>query len=103
MDPVPDPLLLRKSGSAGNQTRASGSVARNCDYETTEAVGNRPQSSKFWKQWTREPALLSFCRAQIPQIVLRLNWHVRGDKLRLTAGGKYRIYFYRVHSKNLQN
>jgi hypothetical protein len=27
--PVPDPLLLRKSGSAGNRTRASGSVARN--------------------------------------------------------------------------
>jgi hypothetical protein len=25
-DPVPDPLLLRKSGSAGNRTRTSGSV-----------------------------------------------------------------------------
>jgi hypothetical protein len=30
-EPVPYPLLLRKSGSAGNQTRISGSVARNCD------------------------------------------------------------------------
>jgi hypothetical protein len=29
VDPVPDPLPLRKSGSAGNRTRASGSVARN--------------------------------------------------------------------------
>jgi hypothetical protein len=29
VDPVPDPLLLRKSGSAGNRTRTSGSVARN--------------------------------------------------------------------------
>jgi hypothetical protein len=28
VDPVPDPLLLRKSGSAGNPTRTSGSVAR---------------------------------------------------------------------------
>jgi hypothetical protein len=28
VDPVPDPLLLRKSGRAGNRTRASGSVAR---------------------------------------------------------------------------
>jgi hypothetical protein len=28
VDPVPDTLLLRKSGSAGNRTRASGSVAR---------------------------------------------------------------------------
>jgi hypothetical protein len=31
-DPVPDPLLLRKSGSAGNRTRTSGSVARNSDH-----------------------------------------------------------------------
>jgi hypothetical protein len=29
VDPVPDPLLLRKSGSAGNRTRINGSVARN--------------------------------------------------------------------------
>jgi hypothetical protein len=29
VDPVPDPLRLRKSGSAGNRTRTSGSVARN--------------------------------------------------------------------------
>jgi hypothetical protein len=32
VDPVPDPLLLRKSGSAGNRTRTSGSVARNSDH-----------------------------------------------------------------------
>jgi hypothetical protein len=32
VDPVPDPLLLRKSGSAGNLTRTSGSVARNSDH-----------------------------------------------------------------------
>jgi hypothetical protein len=38
MDPVPDPLLLRKSGSAGNRTRTSGSLARNSDHKTTEAV-----------------------------------------------------------------
>jgi hypothetical protein len=36
--PVPDPLLLRKSGSAGNRTRTSGSVARNSDHYTIEAV-----------------------------------------------------------------
>jgi hypothetical protein len=33
VDPVPDPLLLRKFGSAGNRNRASGS-----DHQTTEAV-----------------------------------------------------------------
>jgi hypothetical protein len=38
VDPVPDPLLLRKSGSAGNRTRTSGSIARNFDHKTTEAV-----------------------------------------------------------------
>jgi hypothetical protein len=32
VDPVPDPLLLRKSGSTGNRTRTSGSVARNCNH-----------------------------------------------------------------------
>jgi hypothetical protein len=39
VDPVPDPLLLRKSGSVGNRT--SGSVARNSNHLTTEAVLNR--------------------------------------------------------------
>jgi hypothetical protein len=38
VDPVPDPLLLRKSGSAGNEIRTSGSVARNSDHYTTKAV-----------------------------------------------------------------
>jgi hypothetical protein len=32
VDPVPDPLLLRKSGSAGNRSRTSGPVARNSDH-----------------------------------------------------------------------
>jgi hypothetical protein len=32
VDPVPDPLLLRKSGSAGNRTQAYGSVAKNSDH-----------------------------------------------------------------------
>jgi hypothetical protein len=32
VDPVPEPLLLRKSGRAENRTRTSGSVARNSDH-----------------------------------------------------------------------
>jgi hypothetical protein len=40
VDPVPDPLLLRKSGRIGNRTRTSGSVARNSVHQTTEAVQN---------------------------------------------------------------
>jgi hypothetical protein len=31
-DRIPDPLLLRKSGSAGNRTRISGSVASEFDH-----------------------------------------------------------------------
>jgi hypothetical protein len=38
MDPVPDPLLFFYSGSAGNRTWASGSIAKNADHYTTEAV-----------------------------------------------------------------
>jgi hypothetical protein len=32
VDPVPEPLLHRKSGSVGNRTRSSGSVARDSDH-----------------------------------------------------------------------
>jgi uncharacterized protein YcbK (DUF882 family) len=38
VDPAPDPLLFRKSGSTGNRTRTSGSVARNSDHQTAAAV-----------------------------------------------------------------
>jgi hypothetical protein len=38
VDPVPDPLLLRKSGKAGIETGAFGSVARNSDHYTTKEV-----------------------------------------------------------------
>jgi hypothetical protein len=70
-----DPLLLRKSGSAGNRTRTSGSVARNSDDKTIEAVSNNNTmirklmasellgfwtlsivlNSKYWKtkRWTK--------------------------------------------------
>jgi hypothetical protein len=45
VDPVPDPLLF--FCSAGNRTRASGSVAKNSDHRTTEAV---PLGSCFQKE-----------------------------------------------------
>jgi hypothetical protein len=40
VDPVTD-SLLRKSGSAGNRTLTSGTVARSSDHYTTEAVNLR--------------------------------------------------------------
>jgi hypothetical protein len=47
VDPITDPLLLRKSGSTGNRTRTSGSAARNSDHYTTEVVRNE---RKPWKK-----------------------------------------------------
>jgi hypothetical protein len=38
VDFIPDPLLLTKSGSAGNRTWTFGSVTNNSDHYTTEAV-----------------------------------------------------------------
>jgi hypothetical protein len=38
VDPVADPVLLRKCGSAGNRTGTPVSVARSSDHYTTEAV-----------------------------------------------------------------
>jgi hypothetical protein len=52
VDSVPDSLLLRKSGSPGNRTPTSGSVARNSDLSTTEAVSvsNNKMKSKNVEQ-----------------------------------------------------
>jgi hypothetical protein len=47
VDSDPDPLLLRKSGSAGNRTHTSGSVARNSDHQTTDAVTYSSKNDKF--------------------------------------------------------
>jgi hypothetical protein len=52
VDPVPDPLLLRKSGSAGNRTRTSRTVTNNSDHKTTEAVKLKLQVSKFTEKPT---------------------------------------------------
>jgi hypothetical protein len=38
VDLIPNPLFFIP-GSAGNRTRASGSVAKNSDHETTEVDG----------------------------------------------------------------
>jgi hypothetical protein len=47
VDSFQDPLLLRKSGSAGNRTRTSGSVARNSDHCITEEVLFSPIGSRY--------------------------------------------------------
>jgi hypothetical protein len=47
VDPVPDPLLLRKSGSAGNRTRSSGSVSIN-SYQYYHITVNK-ETSLFYQ------------------------------------------------------
>jgi hypothetical protein len=49
VDPVPDPLLLRRCGSAGNRTRVSGSVAKNSDHYIIEAIILIRLRFLFWK------------------------------------------------------
>jgi hypothetical protein len=66
VDPVPVPLLLRKSGSAGSRTRTSGSVARNSDRPQ---IGNTKYLYAFATVLfsCREPTLFHFQ-------FLRLGW-----------------------------
>jgi hypothetical protein len=47
VDPIPDPLLLRKSGRAGNRTQTSGSVARNSAHSTTEVKIEQATTMNF--------------------------------------------------------
>jgi hypothetical protein len=73
---VPDPLLLRKSGSAGNQTRTSGSVARD---------STRPQRrSKF-----------NDMRNELKGAVAIENWRNRTN--RITCVKQFRTDNYCCH------
>jgi hypothetical protein len=58
LDPVSDPLLLRKSGNAGNRTRTLGSVARNSDHKITEAVELRWMPIQFLTFFHQKLSLL---------------------------------------------
>jgi hypothetical protein len=57
VDSVPDPLLLRISGSDWNRTRTSGSVARNSNHLTTEAFYTYTQT--FFKMYSNVPKYVS--------------------------------------------
>jgi hypothetical protein len=70
VDPVPDPLLLRKCGSAGNRTRISGSEARNSIVAATDdmwwvwSIGGMSFGGN--RRALRKSALLPVCATQIP-------------------------------------
>jgi hypothetical protein len=74
VDPAPDPLLLRKCGSAGNRTRISGSVARNSDHYTTEVVYFlRHKKLKNWTPWSESASELRVYRPSDRRCLLRHN------------------------------
>jgi hypothetical protein len=60
MDPVPDPLLF--SGSAGNRTRASGSVAKNSDHCVCVYV--RASALKFLLSFIKHQAMRTHTEAE---------------------------------------
>jgi hypothetical protein len=49
VDPVPDPLLPRKSGRAGNRTRTAGSVARNIRPQRWSLFNSKALRSNAFK------------------------------------------------------
>jgi hypothetical protein len=68
VDPVPDPLLLRKSGSAGVEPGTSGSVARNslADYKPRSFSTRRGMD---WIYWPHVHITLNY-RRQLTALVL---------------------------------
>jgi hypothetical protein len=68
MDPVPDPLNLRKSGSAKTRTRTSESVARTSHCYTTEAV-----TLSFYNMMTYSYALRQTCIRNYRHLSLQSN------------------------------
>jgi hypothetical protein len=59
VDPVPDPLLLRKSCIAGIEPGTSGLAVRNSDHQTTEAVHTSMNTNKKFKIEENELETLS--------------------------------------------
>jgi hypothetical protein len=91
VDPVPDPLFLRKSGSARNRTRTSGSVARNSDRWTTEAVNNFAHTVKI----SVPPLNLDTCRSSQPHHAIVNEEHPK------RFPGRCSLVFYFLHSAGI--
>jgi hypothetical protein len=69
VDPVPDPLVIEESGSAGNRTQTSGSVARNSETRPQRRLTVAPTfqirqfcyDSSHDKVCMESPALKALC------------------------------------------
>jgi hypothetical protein len=78
MDPVPDPLLLIKCGSAGNRTRTSGSVATRPQRRSMST-----RSRKIMFLWSRvRPVVTSLRVGSIPR---NTGWLTISRKLTSTS------------------
>jgi hypothetical protein len=97
--PVPDPLLLRKSGNAGDRTRTSLSVARNSAHQTTEAVASVQMSQQNLKQGDEKENYKKICLFQFE------DWftgtRLRGQQRRLLVQNSLRPH--QVKSYSTQN
>jgi hypothetical protein len=77
-DPVPDPLLLRKFGTAGNRTGTSGSVAQNSDhiyairYRNFLHIRNQIQNASRWNSFLQGTHKEKY-KKQMNSIQWRLN------------------------------
>jgi hypothetical protein len=69
VDPVPDPLL-RKSGSAWNRTRASGSTASNSNQRLTNCISWTLKSDCFPHSPEFETGHVCYVQATSPE-----DWH----------------------------
>jgi hypothetical protein len=93
------PLLHRKSGSAGNRMRTSGSVARNSDHYTAVAV-NMKITNNFW-------LTTASVDCQYHTVLLRLSGIFTDESFLRTCGEmRYSLYatnpstvLFKVHMK----
>jgi hypothetical protein len=83
MDPVPDPLLFF-SGSAGNRTRAFGSVAKNQEIQQSYELIAEPSKWQIILTCTRKVtstiigqhvALMKYC-SDLSARIHMLEWHL---------------------------
>jgi hypothetical protein len=90
VDPVPDPLILRKSGNAGNLTGTSGTVARSSDgltFSHTDYVLQANNYQLLKKKLTLATSTINFSQiitsdskahVNIYAITIQLNLGITG-------------------------
>jgi hypothetical protein len=101
VDTVPDPILLRKSGSTGNRTHTSESVARNSDHWTTEVVPSRvPQGENTYiNLGSRQRGTTSTDHHRKLPTIFRTDHWVERSRTILHVAGSGQIIMHLIHTK----